>query len=104
MENTNNDVSILLKLYCLLYADDTILLAEDPVSLQTALNAIENYCDLWSLKINESKTKVMVVSRGKIRNRPLLTYKGTTLEVVDDFSYLGVIFNYNGNYVKAITK
>ena len=48
-----------LKIYVLLYADDTILLAESPEELQTALNSMNLYCNDWNLKINVSKTKVV---------------------------------------------
>ena len=41
-----------LKLYILLYADDTIIMAETQNDLQVALNAVANYCELWKLKIS----------------------------------------------------
>ena len=34
-----------LKIYVLLFADDTILLAESPEELQTALNSMNLYCN-----------------------------------------------------------
>ena len=59
-----------LKIYVLLYADDTILLAESPEELQAALNSMNLYCNDWNLKINVSKTKVVIFSRGEIRKHP----------------------------------
>ena len=29
-------------------------------------------------------------------------YDGKVVDVVDDYTYLGVVFNYNGNFKKAI--
>ena len=40
----NEEILTLLKLYVLLYADDTIIMAEGPHELQVALNALSEYC------------------------------------------------------------
>ena len=58
---SNDDVEVYLKLFVLLYADDTIILAESPDELQKSLNALFDYCSLWHL----SKTQVVVFSKGK---------------------------------------
>ena len=60
-------VDVYLKLFSLLYADDTIILADSEKSLQIGLNAIHDYCDVWSLKVNVDKTKIVIFSRGKVR-------------------------------------
>ena len=92
-----------MNLSCLLYADDTIILAETPKELQK-VDAVDSYCQTWHLTVNASKTKTIIFSRGKVRRIPEFVYGGGTLEVVDDFVYLGVRFNYNGNFKKAISK
>ena len=84
-----------------MYADDTVVLAESPAELQTALDAMNQYCNLWKLTINADKSKVMLFSRGKVRNRPEFHLGETTLDITDDYSYLGIIFNYNGRFNKA---
>ena len=98
-----NDINLdtYLKLYVLLYADDTVILAESPRELQLALDAMDQYCTLWKLKINVSKTKVLVFSRGCVRKRPEFTFGNVKLEIVRDYQYLGFIFNYNGKFNKA---
>lgn len=45
-----------IKLLILLYADDTILLAESETDLQFMLDNFDNFCDLWKLNINVHKT------------------------------------------------
>ena len=55
----NDEILTYLKLYILLYADDTIIMAENPYQLQLALNALNEYCQTWKLKINISKTKII---------------------------------------------
>ena len=59
------ELELFSKLVCLLYADDTIILAESPDELQVALNAVQGYCTTWHLTVNASKTKIMIFSRGK---------------------------------------
>ena len=80
------------------------MLAESPTELQLALNAVKLYCDQWQLTVNTDKTKIVIFSRGKVRNFPEFTFGERKLEVVDDYVYLGVTFNYNGLFNKAILK
>ena len=69
-------------LFLLLYADDTIVLAECPEDLQRALQMLKIlYCEVWGLDIDIRKTKVMIFSRGRsekcqnlILMRKLLTF------------------------------
>ena len=48
------DIIVYLKLFVLLYADDTVLLAETGDDLQHQLYCFELYCETWKLKV---KTK-----------------------------------------------
>ena len=52
------------------------------------MDALSDYCDKWSLRVNVDKTKVVVFSRGKIRKMPATKYKGRSLEAVFEFQYL----------------
>jgi hypothetical protein len=54
-----------LKLLILLYADDTVLMAESPEELQTLLDTFDDYYTIWNLKVNVDKTKIMIFSRGR---------------------------------------
>ena len=85
----------------MLYADDTIIFGETQKDLQNSLNSLSNYCHEWDLKVNTSKTKIVVFSRGKIRNIPIFHFGDVNIEVVDHYNYLGIVFNYNGNFKKA---
>ena len=62
---------------------------------------MEEYCHLWKLKINVSKSKVTVFSRGKARNRPEFYFGENKLDVVDHYKYLGLNFNFNGKFTVA---
>ena len=95
-----NEMEKYIKLFVLMYADDTILLAESEKELQNALNAMSDYCEMWKLQLNVKKMKVVVFSRGKIRKIPNFYFGTTLIDVVDHYNYLGVKFNYNGRFVK----
>ena len=90
------------KLCVLLYADDTVIMAESEEDLQRALDALSQYCKLWDLTVNLDKTKVVIFSRGRRTAKKPFMYNGKEVKVVDDYTYLGVIFNYNGSFKKAI--
>ena len=87
------DIENILYLFSLLYADDTIVLAECPEDLQRALDILKIYCEFWGLDINVRKTKVMIFSRGKIRKMPKFNFNEETVDVVWDYKYLGVKLN-----------
>ena len=101
---SDEDVVHYLRLFTLLYADDTIVLAESAEELQKALNAVNLYCIQWNLTVNTSKTKIVIFSKKKVTDFPAFLFGHSTIEVVDDYTYLGIIFNYNGSFQKAINK
>ena len=53
------------KLFILLYADDTVILAESANDMQMALHSLKDYCSQNELTLNTCKSKVMVFSKGK---------------------------------------
>ena len=103
-EHIHQELRVYMRLYVLLYADDTIILAESAKDLQLSLDRLKEYCDKWSLKVNVSKTKIVIFSRGKVRKYPTFKLGSSIIDVVDDYVYLGVTFNYNGSFRKAMDK
>ena len=97
-----DDIDTFIRLFLLLYADDTIVLAENEKDLQKALNVLYDYCISFGMSINVSKTKIIVFSRGKIRNLPTLIFNGEQIEVVFEYKYLGTLFTYNNKFQKTI--
>ena len=91
----------LVKLFILLYADDTIILSNTVAGLQKSLDDLKNYCTEWKLRVNCSKTKVVIFEKRKARRQPKFLYNNEELEIVESFKYLGVIFNYTGNFRKC---
>ena len=55
-----------LKLLVLMYADDTVLLANTAADLQKALDNLEKYCLKWKLKVNCQKPKITVFGKSKV--------------------------------------
>ena len=47
---------------------------------------------------------MLVFSRGYVRKTPEFTFGNAKLEIVRDYQYLGLIFNYNGKFNKAKQK
>ena len=90
------ELQIYLKLFILLYADDTILLSETREDLQNQLDVFQNYCKLWHLKVNSDKTKIMIFGKGKQPSNIHFIYDGHELEIVKNFKYLGVFFSRKG--------
>ena len=45
--------------------------------------------------------KVIVFSKSKSKSDVILTFNGEALETVEEFSYLGVKFNFNGKFLKT---
>ena len=52
---------------CLLFADDLVLLSESPEGLQHCIERLGNYCTRWGLKINLSKTKIVIFNKGGMK-------------------------------------
>ena len=98
------DLIFFIDLLTLFYADDTIVFADTAIGLQFALEELENYCDKWKLTVNEDKTKIMCITWGRFRNEKYnFFYNEKTLECVDEFTYLGIVFTKKGLTNKTVT-
>ena len=86
------------------YADDSTLIAASVVpspgdgvtvaeSLSRDLVKVSEWCNLWGMKLNASKTTTMIVSKSRTMHpqSPALTIGGTVLKESDDIVILGVI-------------
>ena len=94
------EVELFHQLFCLLYADDTLLLAETPHCLQVALNALHEYAATYHLTVNLEKTQIIVFSRGLITDNslPAFLYGHDRVDVVKEYVYLGCTFRYDGKF------
>ena len=88
---TLDGIEYLLDIMTLFYADDTIILSDTALGLQFALDELQTYCDRWKLIVNEGKTKIMYITHSR-QNDYNFYYNNKELEVVSDFTYLGLSF------------
>ena len=89
---------IYLKVFILLYADDTAILADSADDLQHALNIYADYCEFWRLTVNQQKSKVLIFSKGKLSHYSF-ELNNSTLEIVKEFKYLGILFSKNNSFL-----
>ena len=86
------------------YADDSTSIAVVPSpgvrvsvaeSLSRDLVKVSEWCDLWGMKLNASKTNTMIVSRSRTMHpqSPSLTIGGTVLKAFDYLVILEVTFD-----------
>jgi hypothetical protein len=55
-DEIENELDIFIKMLVTLYADDTVLFADSAVEMQIQLDNFSEYCSLWKLNVNSSKT------------------------------------------------
>ena len=92
----------LIKIFLLLYADDIVIFSSSPEGLQDGLNQLETYCKRWKLQVNTSKTKIMVFRKGGMLPRNLsFSFDNTVLEIVNKFTYLGIVFTTGGSFTET---
>ena len=95
------------------YADDSTLIAVVPFpgvrvavveSLSGDLMKVSEWCDLWGIKLNASKTKTMIVPRSCTMHpqSPALTICRTVLKESVDLVILGVTFDSKMTFEKHL--
>jgi Reverse transcriptase (RNA-dependent DNA polymerase)/Endonuclease/Exonuclease/phosphatase family len=98
----NNPVPILL------YADDIALISESRQGLQNSLNLLGSFCETQLLTVNLKKTQVVIFNdtytAKKRSQEAFYSYAGQNLEIVEKYTYLGLIFERNGKWTAAKTR
>ena len=77
-----------IKLFILLYADDTVIFSETLDELQMALESFEAYGKLWKLGVNVNKTKLVVFSKRKVKHLREIKIFNSAMETQDSYTYL----------------
>ena len=87
---------------CLMYADDLVLISQSANGLQNCLNALQSYCNKWCLTVNTKKTKVIIFNQGGYKiKRFSFTFNNTVVEIVQQYTYLGILFTASGSFKPA---
>ena len=76
----------------MLFTDDAVLVSEIGEGLQSSLDNLHEYCIKWNLNINIEKKNVVFRKGGTLEQHDNWYYAGQEIEIVDPFSYLGVVF------------
>ena len=82
-------------------ADDTALLSNDIFKLQLILQLVLNFCKKFDIKLNPTKTKLLVVPPARnpkffVPHNPV-NIDGTPVEIVDQTEHVGVLRSSSGN-------
>ena len=89
--NLSNDF---IELFILLFADDIALLSETIIGLQTQLNSLYRAATQLQLKVNMSKSNIVVFRKGGyLAAREVWFYGNSEMTVVNSYKYLGIYFS-----------
>ena len=88
------------RLIVLLYADDTVILANSAEDLQNSMNTFNTYCKTWKLSVNIAKTKVVIFGARKTDSFEF-TIGDQLVAITEAYKYLGIHFSQTGSFLKA---
>ncbi|KAI5751074.1 hypothetical protein M8J77_003920 [Diaphorina citri] len=95
-------INELTEILLLLYCDDLVIFASDRVDLQRKLNLLEGYCETNHMLVNINKTKVVIFRQGgRLSRLDKFYYKNQSLEICEEYNYLGILFSSHGVFYKA---
>ena len=92
----------------LLWADDLVIFALDPVTLQRQLDNLNRYCQQWGVEINMAKSKLLIFNGTKSSTKKhqahidSLSLNGQKLERVYSYCYLGIDISSTGSFNIAV--
>jgi hypothetical protein len=81
------------------FADDSCIYATERKEgyvlrkLHQGLSAIETWCELWNIKVNEDKTRAIYFSHRLRSPGAYLTLNGRNISFINHVKYLCVIFD-----------
>lgn len=82
-----------------MYADDLVLLSTSDKGLQVVLDKLSSFCFKWNLKVDISKTKVIIFNKaGKTLKGYKFKYEDSNVDTVNEYKYLDIIFKASGAF------
>jgi hypothetical protein len=93
-----------LRVKCLLYADDQVILSSSAEELQAMVTVMNNALMEKGMKVNVTKTKVLVFERDERMTLCEIFVNGEKVEQVKEFVYLGSMFTRDGKYDSDIVR
>ena len=86
------------------YADDTVLIADSEQKLQDLVDAANTASEEKGLKINESKTECMTITKGSEPVACAIHVNQHQIKQVDEFEYLGSILTKDARCKREIVR
>ena len=83
------------------FADDIVLLEENPEDLSGTIERLHNDCRPYGMMLNLSKTKIMVFGQRSMEET--LEMNGEEIQNVEEFTYLGSTATYDLDCKKEVT-
>ena len=85
----------------LMYADDVVILSKSAMGLNRALNVLHVFCQKWKLRINTSKTTVLIFNARKW-DKFKFFLGNNLIAIKDTYTYLGFIVTPSGRFIACI--
>ncbi len=89
---------------CLLFADDLVILSKTKEGLQQLLDIIETFSQTWALKMNLTKTKIMIFQKRPRCKENKHTFRAgqQVLQHTHEYTYLGLKISSTGSFNLAV--
>ena len=100
LEFVSDSLYTYLRLFVLLYADDTVNFGVDETNFQKNLDIFYEYAKTWQLDISYDKTKILIFGT---RSDDRFDFKmgENKISICKEFKYLGVVFTKSRSLCKA---
>ena len=100
IETQSEEMYIYRQNLIMLYADDTIIISEDPEDFQNCMNSFLDYCEAWKLNINFNKTKIIIFGARNI-DKYNFRMGDNKIEIIKQYKYLGIVFSSTGSFLNT---
>lgn len=92
-----------VKIRILLYADDIVILADNPTVLQRMITNLERYCKEWNMTVNMDKSEIVVFRQGgKLASNEAWKFNNLPVKISNSYTYLGVKFTSKMSFTSHI--
>ena len=95
-----------LRIGCLLFADDIVLIAESQAALQSMMTVAAKFFQRWRFTVSDLKTNVISLGHCETRDLKDRTWHmgSSVIHDVKSYTYLGIEFDKSGNWLAALRK
>ena len=100
LELSTQEMTDNLRLLLLLYADDTAIFSNNKENFQKCLDEFNDYCSMWKLNINFTKTEIVIFNSRNDQNY-LFSIGEHRIKITDKYKYLGIILSRSGSFLNA---